>query len=175
MLRAVGFLFKWMVCTTLNTILGETCATICTRIHKYFKQKGQNFLLGLSFWPFVFCVHVCVCVCVSFCFVLLLLLSFLESVCCFLLKQSKAELDSVHESPTLYFTIPPFSLSLAVESKSALYIPIIPAFAPGTSTREDITNKSLSLTAVGIEATEATIESMASYVRLCSAPENITD
>lgn len=59
------------------------------------------------------------------------------------------------------FTLPPFSLSLAVESKSAPHIPIIPAFAPSTSAREDITNKSLSLTAVGIEATEATVESMA--------------
>lgn len=35
--------------TTLNTILGETSAKPCIGIHRYFKQKGQKFLLGLSF------------------------------------------------------------------------------------------------------------------------------
>lgn len=53
------------------------------------------------------------------------------------------------------FILPPFSLSMAVESKSAPYIPIIPALTPGTSTRDDTTNKNLSLTAAGIDAPEA--------------------
>lgn len=61
------------------------------------------------------------------------------------------------------FIFPSFSLSLAVEVNSAPHIPIIPAPAPGTSTRDDIIKKSpnLSLTAVGTEATEAARESMA--------------
>jgi len=48
-----------------------------------------------------------------------------------------------------------------VETKGAPYIPVIPALAPGTSTRDGITNNNLSLTVVGIEVTKATKESMA--------------
>lgn len=94
------------------------------------------------------------------------LFSFFESACCFLLKQSKPDLDPVHASPCIlpygvYF--PHFSLRLTVEVNSAPHIPIILALAPGTSTRDDIIKKSqnLSLTAVDTEATEAAKESMA--------------
>lgn len=120
--------------------------------------------------------------CVLFCFVSVTqLLHFLESVWCSLLKQtSRAGLSSCKSYCVFYSTVfifPPFSPSLAVESNGAPYIPIIPTLAPCTSAGDNITSKNTlsSSRHKSHRGNKRIYGRFASYIRLCSAPQNIAD